>query len=419
MNWRNLLRGASLVLALAISPATVIGQSSPGFRTGQVPTAAQWNNAFAGKQDYLGSLTAIPLNTGNIFYGVSNVAVATLPTAVFDSTFCSTRGALLSRQTASWACLGVGTAGQAFVSAGAGADPAFGTLGIAGGGTAATTLTNHGILIGHGTSAVSGLACAVNQTLNWPTGTGADPACLTYGTAISQNTGTSGANVPLMNGANTWSGKQTFGALINQSSAAYASTTAGDVEFDGVAWAGNPVASDRGIVPTVHFLSLSATQTGSDVNTAQVWFPGGGATQYNAPASTAYFFHAQLMLDRTAGANSHTINVGLGGTATLTGSRWILGCTSTVGNVLGSFSYIRVIGSAPNATCTTASTATNENNIIVMRGIIRVSAAGGGTIIPQFTYSAAPGGAPNINHGSHFALYPIGVNSVLTVGNFN
>lgn len=35
------------------------------------------------------------------------------------------------------------------------------------------------------------------------------------GTAAAQNTGTSGANVPLMNGANTWSTAQTFGAGIS------------------------------------------------------------------------------------------------------------------------------------------------------------------------------------------------------------
>lgn len=196
MNWRNLLRGASLVLALALSPSTVIepvfAQSGcSSIRTGAVLTAAQWQACFSGKQDYLGSLTAIPLNTRNIFYGVSNVAVATLPTAVFDDTFCATRGALLSRQVASWACLGVGTAGQAFVSAGAGADPAFGTLGVAGGGTGAATLTIHGMLIGQGTSAITSLPCAVGQVIQWPTGTGADPAC-TSTPQLGVNGGTAG-----------------------------------------------------------------------------------------------------------------------------------------------------------------------------------------------------------------------------------
>ena len=38
------------------------------------------------------------------------------------------------------------------------------------------------------------------------------------GTAATQNTGTSGANVPLLNGANTWASAQTFSALISPTS---------------------------------------------------------------------------------------------------------------------------------------------------------------------------------------------------------
>lgn len=40
----------------------------------------------------------------------------------------------------------------------------------------------------------------------------------TLGTAASQNTGTSGGNVPLLNGANTWSSQQTLSAALNLSS---------------------------------------------------------------------------------------------------------------------------------------------------------------------------------------------------------
>ncbi len=40
---------------------------------------------------------------------------------------------------------------------------------------------------------------------------------LGLGTAATQNTGTSGANVPLLNGANTWAGAQIFGAGISVS----------------------------------------------------------------------------------------------------------------------------------------------------------------------------------------------------------
>jgi hypothetical protein len=41
-------------LLLALAPASAIAQSSPGWSPGFVPTAGQWNQAYANKQDYLG-----------------------------------------------------------------------------------------------------------------------------------------------------------------------------------------------------------------------------------------------------------------------------------------------------------------------------------------------------------------------------
>ncbi len=48
------------------------------------------------------------------------------------------------------------------------------------------------------------------------------------GTAATQNTGTSGANVPLMNGANSWSANQTFATAVDSATVAtFTSTEAG------------------------------------------------------------------------------------------------------------------------------------------------------------------------------------------------
>lgn len=67
------------------------------------------------------------------------------------------------------------TAGVPLVSAGAAADPAFGTAVVAGGGTGAVTLTAHGVLVGEGTSPVVGItAGATGEVLAG--NTGADPA---------------------------------------------------------------------------------------------------------------------------------------------------------------------------------------------------------------------------------------------------
>lgn len=288
---RKFILALGLLLAATVTAGT---QSTPGFRQGQVPTAAQWNAAFGAKQDYLGSLTAVPLNSGNIFYGVSNVAVSMLPTQAFDATFCATRGALLSRQVASWACLGVGTAGQALISGGAGADPAFGAIGVAGGGTGATTLTAHGMLIGQGTSAITSLPCAVNQVMQWPTGTGADPTC-TSTPLFGANGGTGGTL--RLNGSTSGT------ATISVAAAA------GTVTFQLPATNG----------ASTNYLSTNGSGTTSwatlpSTVTFQYLTSGSGAT-YTTPAGARAIL-AKFCGGGGGGGASATNNGGTGGTTT-------------------------------------------------------------------------------------------------------
>lgn len=255
--------------------------------------------------------------------------------------------------------------------------------------------------------------------LNPSSVTGSAPITVTPGSGvvtIGAQTGTSGHFLPFLDGANTWGAKQTFGLLFAQSSAAYASTTAGDWEYDGKAFANLPAASDRGIVPSIHYITTISDLGGADVNTAQSWFPGASFTTYNAVATTSYFFEGILHLTRAAGANSHTIGVLLGGTATFTSINYTARSTSTTGNVLGAVSAIRC-DAATSCVVTAASTSTTENNEIYVNGILRIN--GAGSVIPQFIFSAAPGGAPTVKTNSFFRLFPMGSNNVVTVGNNN
>lgn len=59
----KMLTRLALGCAIALIPTIAIGQSSPGLRQGQVPTAAQWNSYFAAKQDFLGFA---PLNPSSL-----------------------------------------------------------------------------------------------------------------------------------------------------------------------------------------------------------------------------------------------------------------------------------------------------------------------------------------------------------------
>ncbi|HDR9288084.1 TPA: hypothetical protein QDB46_003213 [Burkholderia multivorans] len=113
------------------------------------------------------------------------------------------------------------TAGQAIISNGPSTPPTWGTVSLSG-------ITGTLAIANGGTGATSAPAALTNllSTSTIPLtngGTGAATASsarqnLGLGTAATSNTGTSGATVPLLNGANTWSGAQTFSALITPSS---------------------------------------------------------------------------------------------------------------------------------------------------------------------------------------------------------
>lgn len=68
-----------------------------------------------------------------------------------------------------------GTAGQPLLSGGSAADPAFGNLGVAAGGTGQTTLTAHAVLVGEGTTAIAQVAPSTAGQALISAGATADP----------------------------------------------------------------------------------------------------------------------------------------------------------------------------------------------------------------------------------------------------
>jgi hypothetical protein len=84
--------------------------------------------------------------------------------------------------------------------------------------------------------------------------------------------------------------------------------------------------------------------------------------------------------------------------------------SSTTGTVSGSPTTTTVYGlyvQQATATVITAAIATANQTVYPMiRGT--VSIATGGTFIPQYSLSAAPGGAYTTQLGSYFLIYPLG-----------
>jgi len=193
---------------------------------------------------------------------------------------------------------------------------------------------------------------------------------------------------------------------------------AGAFEYDGVVFYGTPTASQRGVLNTQHFIALVNNYTGNDSNSAQKVFDSPTNGTMTFAASTTYMLEATYYITRSVGSNSHTLSTlfAIGGGGSLTSIAYTADTTSTASNILGAVS--RIYATAATATAVTgASTATNENITVTLRGIIRTNAAG--TITPQIQYSAAPGGAPTILANSYLRLIPIGTNSVASVGNWS
>ena len=184
-----------------------ISQRSPTTTDTKFPIGKRWINTVTGNEYSLGSVTSFngtttanwtllgstvgALNTlttddatvvtpsaGNInLAGTGSLATTgSGATATVGLTGLTNHNVLVGAGTATITKVAPSaTVGVPLVSAGAAADPAFGTAVVAGGGTGAVTLTNHGVLLGQGTSAVVALAeAATGSTLMGSTG--ADPA---------------------------------------------------------------------------------------------------------------------------------------------------------------------------------------------------------------------------------------------------
>lgn len=152
--------------------------------------------------------------------GGNNITVAGNPgtfTETFSVSGTTNHSVLLGNATGSISSLANGTTGQVLHAITGANDPQWsavsltadvtGVLSIANGGTGRATLTNHGLLVGAGTAAITQLAAATNGQL--PIGsTGADPvlATLTAGTNIAITNAAGSITIAASGGASlTWS----------------------------------------------------------------------------------------------------------------------------------------------------------------------------------------------------------------------
>jgi len=160
---------------------------------------------------------------------------------------------------------------------------------------------------------------------------------------------------------------------------------------------------------------LNSTVAGANNTSSQSIF-GVGVT---LSANTVYSFTLSARFNKTAGATSHNFQLLFGGTATLdNGLAHMIsdvsnGVTSNTGGTSASYSMVNDLATARAIEFSIANA--NQTVAIFVTGTVSITA--GGTFIPQYSLSAAPGGAYTTQIGSFIELTPIGASgSNISVG---
>ena len=169
----------------------------------------------------------------------------------------------------------------------------------------------------------------------------------------------------------------------------------------------------KGLYQAQQYYRLDSGLAGANATGAQSIF-GVGVTLVG---STVYEFEIMFAISKSAGTSSHTVSIGFGGTATLNNIGYEIitqnGTTATA--TAAAISGSTINGFISTATATAIDTA-QVSAILFINGTIKgtVSINAGGTFIPQYTLSAAPGGAYTTAAGSYIKISPLGASGANT-----
>lgn len=184
------------------------------------------------------------------------------------------------------------TSGQAIVSTGSSSAPAWGGVGLNGiAAIAGNTLIGNATSSSAVPTAVPVSNCAgTSSALNYTSGTGFSCNGSINALTVSGNAiGTSGGTIPLLSGVNTWSGAQTFSALITPSSTIGIKGTAGNDSANAGSIGEFATNSATGISMTspsaANIASISLTAGDWDVIGNIAFNSGAGATPTTIDAS--------------------------------------------------------------------------------------------------------------------------------------
>lgn len=160
-------------------------------------------------------------------------------------------------------------------------------------------------------------------------------------------------------------------------------------------------------IGATQYFRLDSGLVGANATGAQSIFGVG----VSLDASSVYEFEALINLQKTAGTTAHTISLGFGGTATYNSINYMGeggALVTALGNgFLDYTNTIVIYSNTAAATVMTGSIASaNSAFLVEIKGQVSINASG--TFIPQYTLSAAPGGAYTTITNSFFKLIKVG-----------
>lgn len=224
-----------------------------------------------------------------------------------------------------------------------------------------------------------------------------------YTATLPQQTGTLVAGTSTAN-AVIPAGTTAIAPVLLTSGTNLTSATAGALEYDGKVVYATPQGTQRGIVPAAQTYVVGTAVVGANATGAQSLF-GVGVT---VSASTRYKFEMVFAIQKSAGTTSHTISLLWGGTATFN-DVIIWGAGGSGGSLPDSSTSntAQFATNSPGAVVLTAALTSASSSLhFCVKGTFSVNA--GGTIIPQYSLSAAPGGAYSTLAQSRIEISPLG-----------
>jgi hypothetical protein len=388
--------------------STVANSTTTPVITLQVPTASATNRGALSSTDWStfnskgnGTVTSVGW-TG----GIVSVGTATSTPAF---TIAGTSGGIPYFNSATtWATSATLAANALVIGGGSGVAPS-------------TTTTGTGVVTALGINTGSAGAVIVNGGVLGTPSSGT--VTNLTGTASININGTVGATTPTtgkFTNITQSAGTTTVAPITLTSGTNLTTPAAGSWEYDGTAFYATPIASNRAVTVIEHFVARTGTKTMTSNTLLQSIFDNttgtGGLTSgaLTVGASTSYFFEMSInvsAMSATSGNMGFSI-VGAG-TATFTSAAWHafgLDSTTQQTGANASTTWQSTVGATGNILNAATGTAASA----IVKGIFRIN--GAGTIIPSIQLTTASAAVIGVN--TWFKCYPVGTNTVISVGNW-